>query len=69
MYLHSKYLLIEGNYFNIPDDKVVFTGSPNYTIDGLRYNDEALLKIENPQVHDQYRQNFTDAWNASATPN
>jgi phosphatidylserine/phosphatidylglycerophosphate/cardiolipin synthase-like enzyme len=68
MYLHSKYLLIEGNYFNVPDDKVVFTGSPNYTIDGLRYNDEALLKIENAQVHDQYRQNFTDAWNASATP-
>ncbi|MFB6628474.1 phosphatidylserine/phosphatidylglycerophosphate/cardiolipin synthase family protein [Streptomyces sp. NPDC056362] len=62
---HTKYLLIEGTYYNGPDKKIVFTGSHTYTENALRYNDEALLKYEDPAVFAAYLQNFEDQRAAS----
>ncbi|MFD9306475.1 phospholipase D-like domain-containing protein [Streptomyces sp. NPDC060048] len=55
---HSKYLLIEGAYKGLKNQKIVFTGSHPYTNMGLTSNDEALLKYEDADVHDAYRENF-----------
>ena len=60
IYLHSKYLLIEGNYLGVPNRKVTFTGSHNYSYSGLRENDETLLKVDGPEVHDAHLANFLE---------
>ncbi|PRH81005.1 hypothetical protein C6N75_01000 [Streptomyces solincola] len=57
---HTKYLLIEGSYKGVKDQKLVFTGSHTYTGMALTANDEALLKYDSPQVHDAYLANFRD---------
>ena len=58
--LHSKYLAIEGNYAGAANQKVVWTGSHNYTYPALRANDEVLLRIDGAAFHDAFRQNFRD---------
>ncbi|MFF2567438.1 phospholipase D-like domain-containing protein [Streptomyces sp. NPDC058084] len=55
--VHSKYLLIDGSYLGSPR-KVVFTGSHNYTYPNLRSQDETLLKIDQAEIFEAYRQNF-----------
>lgn len=55
---HTKYLLIEGTYHGGVNKKIVFTGSHTYTLTALRYNDETLLKYEDPAVFDAYLANF-----------
>jgi phosphatidylserine/phosphatidylglycerophosphate/cardiolipin synthase-like enzyme len=47
----------------IIDDKIVFAGSMNYTKSGNIYNDENVLKIENPQIAKDMKQNFMYIWN------
>ncbi|WP_255953603.1 phospholipase D-like domain-containing protein [Streptomyces odontomachi] len=55
--VHSKYLLIEGTYDGKADSKFVWTGSHNYTYGALRKNDEALLKINDPQIYAAFKAN------------
>ncbi|NYV73418.1 phospholipase D-like domain-containing protein [Streptomyces sp. UH6] len=55
--VHSKYLLIDGKYDGAIN-KVVWTGSHNYSGPALRENDEALLKIDDSAVHDAYASHF-----------
>ncbi|MFF5976557.1 phospholipase D-like domain-containing protein [Streptomyces sp. NPDC012769] len=55
--LHSKYLLVEGTYDGVAGRKLVWTGSHNYTYPALRANDETLLKIDNPTLFQQYKEN------------
>ncbi len=43
--LHSKYLVFESYYNGAADQKVVWTGSHNYTRPALRFSDEVLLRI------------------------
>ncbi len=53
--LHSKYMLVDGAYG--PDaqpQRIVWTGSANFTISALRYNDEAVVKIADDDVFDAY---------------
>ncbi|MFF5972358.1 phosphatidylserine/phosphatidylglycerophosphate/cardiolipin synthase family protein [Streptomyces sp. NPDC012769] len=64
---HTKYLLIEGTYFGGTDKKIVFTGSHTYTASALKYNDETLLKYEDPAVFAQYVANFESQRAASLT--
>ncbi|GAA3034824.1 hypothetical protein GCM10020229_52820 [Kitasatospora albolonga] len=64
--IHSKYMLIEGRYLDAPNQKIVFTGSHNYTIPNLRANDETLLKVRNAMVHDAFVANF-EAMKADTT--
>lgn len=62
-WVHSKYVLIDGTYAG-RSRKVVITGSPNYTVPGLRNNDEAMLSIEDAGTYDAYRSNFSRLWAA-----
>jgi phosphatidylserine/phosphatidylglycerophosphate/cardiolipin synthase-like enzyme len=63
-FVHSKYLLVQGTYTGTTGQKLVFTGSHNYTLSALRYNDEALLKIDSDVIHDQYAANFNNIWSS-----
>lgn len=56
--VHSKYLLVEGTYAGRRNSKWVFTGSHNLDDSSLRENDEAMLRINSAEIHDQYRANF-----------
>lgn len=56
--VHSKYLLIEGQFAGRSNSKVVFAGSHNFSYGSLRDNDETLLRVDSPTIHDQYRSNF-----------
>ncbi|MFI2373378.1 phospholipase D-like domain-containing protein [Streptomyces sp. NPDC018833] len=63
---HTKYLLVEGTYKGLKNQKIVFTGSHTYTKSALVGNDEALLKWDDStdsghptaSVYDAYRDNF-----------
>jgi phosphatidylserine/phosphatidylglycerophosphate/cardiolipin synthase-like enzyme len=57
-YAHSKYLVIDGEYQGKPQ-KVVFTGSNNYTTVGFHGHDEAMITVADPQVEAEYAANFT----------
>jgi phosphatidylserine/phosphatidylglycerophosphate/cardiolipin synthase-like enzyme len=56
-YAHSKYLLIDGGYERRPQ-KVVLTGSNNYTTVGLHGHDEAMITVADPALEAQYVANF-----------
>ena len=64
--MHSKYLLIDGKYDGAVN-KVLWTGSHNYSGPALRENDEFLLKVDDSAAHDAYVANF-DAARAAARP-
>ncbi|MGP3991142.1 phospholipase D-like domain-containing protein [Streptomyces sp. 3N207] len=55
--IHSKTLMISGRYAGTPN-KLVWTGSHNYSGPALTRNDEALLKIDKSAVHDAYVRRF-----------
>ncbi|WP_181690226.1 phospholipase D-like domain-containing protein [Streptomyces sp. NBRC 110611] len=57
-WIHDKYLLVEGNYYNRPDRRVVWTGSHNWTGNSLRQSDETVLQLEDSAVYDAYARNF-----------
>ncbi|WP_369035930.1 phospholipase D-like domain-containing protein [Streptomyces adonidis] len=65
--IHSKYLLIEGKYDGTASQKVLWTGSHNYSGPALTKNDEALLKVDSNADHDAYVTVF-DATKAAAVP-
>ncbi len=65
--VHSKYLLIEGKYDGVTGQKVLWTGSHNYSGPALTKNDEALLKVDSNSAHDTYVANF-NAVKAAAVP-
>ncbi len=56
-YAHSKYLLIDGGYEGRPQ-KVVLTGSNNYTTVGLHGHDEAMITVADAELEEQYVANF-----------
>jgi phosphatidylserine/phosphatidylglycerophosphate/cardiolipin synthase-like enzyme len=58
IWIHSKYLEVEGNYYGTPDRKIVWTGSHNWSTNSLRQSDETLLQIESSPVFDAYTKNF-----------
>ncbi|GAB3972527.1 hypothetical protein GCM10029978_049890 [Actinoallomurus acanthiterrae] len=57
VYAHSKYLLIDGGYEG-KRQKVVFTGSNNYTAVGFHGHDEAMITIADGALEDRYAANF-----------
>lgn len=57
-FVHSKYLLVEGNYAGHRDTKWTFTGSHNLDVSSLRENDEALIRVAGAAAHDAYKANF-----------
>lgn len=57
-WIHDKYLLVEGNYHDGPDRKVLWTGSHNWTTNSLRQGDETMLQLEDAAVFDAYVADF-----------
>ncbi|MGW6966405.1 phospholipase D-like domain-containing protein [Streptomyces zaomyceticus] len=57
-WIHDKYLLVEGNYYGVPDRKIVWTGSHNWTTNSLRQSDETMLQLEDAAIHDAYVSNY-----------
>ncbi|MFZ3592738.1 phospholipase D-like domain-containing protein [Streptomyces sp. BH104] len=57
-WIHDKYLLVEGKYYGVPDRKLVWTGSHNWSGNSLRQSDETMLQLEDPAVHDAYVANY-----------
>ncbi|MFF8609638.1 phospholipase D-like domain-containing protein [Streptomyces sp. NPDC015346] len=55
--VHSKNLMIDGMYAGARE-KLVFTGSHNWSGPALRDNDEAMLRITTPSVYDAFVTNF-----------
>lgn len=55
--IHSKYMLLDGHYID-KRQKLVFTGSHNYTISGLERNDETLLKINDSDIYEAFLDNW-----------
>jgi phosphatidylserine/phosphatidylglycerophosphate/cardiolipin synthase-like enzyme len=58
IWIHSKYMQIEGQYYGTPDRKIVWTGSHNWSTNSLRQADETILQLENGPVYDAYTANF-----------
>lgn len=56
--IHSKYLLLDGKYYDGTPSKLVWTGSHNYTHPALRDNDEVLLKIDDRALYDEFLSNW-----------
>jgi len=56
--IHSKYLLVEGDFDGDTDAHWVLTGSPNFNRTSLRRNDEAMVKTNIKPVYEQYRASF-----------
>lgn len=64
--VHSKNLMIDGMYAGVRQ-KLVFTGSHNWSGPALRDNDEAMLRITTPSVYDAFAGNFAEV-RAAARP-
>lgn len=56
--IHSKYLLIDGQYAGVAGRKLVWTGSHNYTGGALRSNDETLLRVDDESVFMSFDADF-----------
>jgi hypothetical protein len=61
VWTHSKYLMVEGKYYGVPDRRIVWTGSANWSTNSLRQSDETVLQLEDPAVFAQYLTNFRAA--------
>ncbi|OLF10656.1 hypothetical protein BLA60_15925 [Actinophytocola xinjiangensis] len=64
--LHSKDILIDGYFDGKPDQKVVFTGTFNFTGRSVRVSDETQLEIRDAAVHDAFRSYFFEARQAAS---
>lgn len=65
VWIHSKYLQVEGDYYGVPDRSITWTGSANFSTNSLRQSDETILQYEDTSpaaagsVFAAYRSNFT----------
>ncbi|MFD3726654.1 phosphatidylserine/phosphatidylglycerophosphate/cardiolipin synthase family protein [Streptomyces sp. NPDC058671] len=62
--VHSKNLMIDGMYAGARE-KLVFTGSHNWSGPALRDNDETMLRITTPAVYDAFVTNFAQTKTAA----
>jgi hypothetical protein len=66
--MHSKYLVIDGAYgANSSHQKLVWTGSHNFTGPALRRNDETLLKIRQDEVFEAFLEDWQHARSTAQT--
>jgi hypothetical protein len=65
VWTHSKYLMVEGKYYGVPDREVVWTGSANWSTNSLRQSDETILQLEDSTVFAGYLANFRAARDAA----
>jgi phosphatidylserine/phosphatidylglycerophosphate/cardiolipin synthase-like enzyme len=60
LYVHSKYVLIDGVVGTDSRAKLVYTGSPNFTRNSLRESNEILLRIDRDDVYEKFAANFAE---------
>ena len=58
LYIHSKYVLINGGYGTRNNVKAVYTGSQNFTGNSLRESNETNIRIMLDHVYDEFNANF-----------
>lgn len=61
-HMHSKYMIVRGNYNDKPNRTLVFTGSHNLTGPALRAHDETLIRVERPEISSAFQENFELIW-------
>lgn len=59
-FMHNKFIVV--------DDRIVITGSLNYSTNAEESNDENVLIIDNPDIAHLYMQDFDRVWNLGAAP-
>ena len=52
--MHHKFIII--------DDKIIITGSPNFTLGGFNKNDENLLIIHDKKIANEFLKEFDSLW-------
>jgi phosphatidylserine/phosphatidylglycerophosphate/cardiolipin synthase-like enzyme len=57
-YIHSKYMLVSGNFAGDRSSWQVFAGSANWVRAALRVGDDMILRVSGPSVHDRYAHNW-----------
>jgi hypothetical protein len=57
LYSHFKNIAVSGNVAGVPDARVSWTGSNNFTNDGTHF-DEVMLRISSARVYDAYVRHF-----------
>jgi phosphatidylserine/phosphatidylglycerophosphate/cardiolipin synthase-like enzyme len=62
MYSHQKYLTISGRYGDDSSASYVFTGSSNWTPQGIS-GDEMILRVQGPNLVKRWNTNFEFIWN------
>ena len=67
--IHSKYLVVKGNYNGSAGRTIVFTGSHNLTGPSLVNHDETFMKVEHPTVSANFRSNFATLWSRAKCVN
>jgi phosphatidylserine/phosphatidylglycerophosphate/cardiolipin synthase-like enzyme len=67
--VHSKYLVVKGNYNGSAGRTIVFTGSHNLTGPSLVNHDETFMKVEQPTVSANFRSNFATLWSRAKCVN
>lgn len=55
---HNKYFLINGSYYGAHNKKIVFAGSHNFTYNAMHYNQDILIKVDDPVAYASYRAQF-----------
>ncbi len=58
---HQKTLSVSGNFDGVRGNRVVFTGSENWT-DRALICDDVVLRVPGAAAYAQYSENFTDMW-------
>ena len=58
LYVHHKAMIISGRVFG-RNQKVVYTGSQNFTSTGTRINDDIVLRVTDDATYNAYSRNFS----------
>jgi len=59
-FLHHKYIVV--------DERIVMTGSLNYSTNAEESNDENILIVDNPEIAALYIQEFDRVWAQGSDP-
>ncbi len=63
LYIHSKYILINGVYGASTNVKAIYTGSQNFSSNSLRQSNETMLRVQLDPVYDAFLANFNQIKN------
>ena len=64
----SSYSYIMHNKFAVIDNKIIITGSYNWTASAGERNDENLLVIDDKNIIEKYQNQFNNLWNNKYSP-